>query len=64
MKNAYIEFERLMDEEKVYMCETLSFEDICRMAGTEKDALESVLIEELGVGGEDLLATYRGFRAP
>ena len=60
----YAAFERMMNREKVFMERDLTFEGICRRIGTEKDALESVLLEELGMRGDAILDKYRETTAP
>lgn len=63
-ENNYAAFERLMNREKVYLEPDLTFEGICARIGTQKDALESVLLEELGMRGDAILDKYRETTAP
>ncbi len=60
----YAAFEQLMNREKVYLEKDLTFEGICRRIGTRKDALESVLLEELGMRGDAILDKYRETTVP
>ena len=60
----YAAFERLMNREKVYLEAGLTFEEICGRIGTRKDALESVLLEELGMRGDAILDKYRETTVP
>lgn len=61
---SYAAFGRLMNEEEIFRDESLTFEDICARIGTQKDALESVLLEELGMRGDAILDKYRETTAP
>lgn len=61
---SYAAFGRLMNEEEIFRDASLTFEDICARIGTQKDALESVLLEELGMRGDAILDKYRETTAP
>lgn len=63
-EESYAAFGRLMNEERIYLDPDLTFEDICAHIGTQKDALESVLLEELGMRGDAILDKYRETTAP
>ena len=63
-ENSYAAFERLMNGEKVFLDPDLTFERICERIGTQKDALESVLLEELGMRGDAILDKYRETTVP
>ena len=56
---AYILFEKLLDEEKIYFDPTLSFEEICLLTGISPEPLNNLLIEEHGFCGDEILAIYR-----
>ena len=62
--DSYAAFGRLMNEEEIFRDGSLTFEDICARIGTQKDALESVLLEELGMRGDAILDKYRETTAP
>ncbi len=53
----YAAFEQAMDLMKLYM--VLDFEGICREIGADKDALDSLLLSELGYDGQSLVDYYR-----
>ena len=53
----YAAFERAMDEDKVYL--DLCFEEICEAIGAEKNALDRLILSEIGVDGNDLVDCYR-----
>ena len=55
----YASFAKLMNEEKVYLDRTLTFEGICSRIGAEPEALESLIREELGYSGQESLDLYR-----
>lgn len=61
---AYEEFGRLMNDEEVFRDSSQTFEGLCRMIGIDKDALESVLLEELGMRGDTLIDRYREITVP
>lgn len=56
---AYGVFEKLMNEEKVFLLPELTFEDVCGWLGVPTSELDSLIKEELGLGGEELMTSYR-----
>lgn len=58
----YEAFERLMDVEEVWRDESLDFAGICALAGADPEELETVLSEELGYLGDELVEVYRKCR--
>ena len=59
LRKKYGLFAGLMDEGRVYENPLLKFGDICRMIGVSPASLDDLLREELGLGGEELLASRR-----
>lgn len=55
----YAEFYRLLEEEKVYRDRTLCFVDICQKIGTDPIVMNALLLDELGMSGEEVLSRYR-----
>ncbi len=55
----YAAFGRLMNEEKVYIDPSVDFAAVCRWLGMDAEALDAVLREELGYGGDGLMEAYR-----
>lgn len=51
--------ERLLNEEKVYLDRTLSFARICSWLGVRRKEMDDLLINELGMDGESILARLR-----
>lgn len=60
--NEYAEFERLLDNERIFLEQSVTFRDICRKIGADPSDLEAALAEELGVCGEEILEVYRNNR--
>jgi len=58
-KDAYVLFERLLDEEKVYLDSSLSFDKLCQLIGIDPDSLNKLLLDEHGLNGEEILNIYR-----
>ena len=52
----YAAFERAMDEGKVFL--DLDFEEICDALETDREALDRLIIEELGFSGQELVDFY------
>ena len=52
-KEDYAAFERAMDEGKVFL--DLDFEEICDALGADGEALDRLIIEELGFSGQWLV---------
>lgn len=59
MEKAYAVFGRLMCEDKVYLDRALTFPRICEWLDVKPEALDEVLLSELGYDGAGLLAAYR-----
>ena len=55
----YARFERLLDDEKLYLDPCVTFSSLCRLSGAPRRDMDRLLVEELGVGGSDLLRIYR-----
>ena len=53
-------FYDLMEEEKVYMDPSLSFDRICSWMDVVPDDMDSYLMYFLGYTGDDILKVYRG----
>ncbi len=53
-------FYDLMEEEKVYMDPSLSFDRICLWMDVVPDDMDSYLMSFLGYKGDDILKAYRG----
>lgn len=53
----YAAFERAMDEDKVYL--DLCFEEICAAIGADEEALDKLILSEIGVDGRGLVDFYR-----
>ena len=53
----YAAFEMAMDRDKVYL--DLDYDEICAALGIDRNRLDRMLREELGYGGEELVAFYR-----
>ena len=55
----YALFSKMILEEKAYLDPDLSFEDICNIIGAEPGRLDMLLVEELGMSGEEILSHCR-----
>lgn len=55
----YQEFERMMEEDRIYEDTTIDFCGICRELKVSPGDLDEVLLRELGFTGDALLAEYR-----
>lgn len=51
-----------MDDEEVWRDESLDFAGVCEMIGADQEALETLLSEELGYLGDELMEVYRKCR--
>lgn len=58
-KDMFQLFEKLMDEESIYIDRSLNFSGICKIIGADQAALDAYIREELGYSGEEVLETYR-----
>lgn len=59
IKEAYAEFGRLMVEEKIYLDLSLDYGELCHRLGVESYLLDELLLDELGMTGEELIAVFR-----
>lgn len=59
LEKIYEEFGVMMNEDRIYEDETVSYEDICRGLGVAPSALDGILMRELGYTGEQLIEEYR-----
>lgn len=59
LEKIYEEFGVMMNEDRIYEDETVSYEDICRGLGVAPSALDGILMRELGYAGEQLIEEYR-----
>ena len=53
----YVAFERAMDRDKVYL--DLSFEEICSAIGADVEALDKLILSEIGLSGRETVDFYR-----
>ena len=61
--SAYVRFSRILLAGAVLPDPAVGFPELCRWAGADPRALDSLLREELGLGGEALLAAFRAREA-
>lgn len=59
ISSTFLRFERLMDNEKVYLDPDVSFHTICRRLAVSPSSLDEILIQELGMSGDELVDSYR-----
>lgn len=59
VKDAFILFERLLNEDKLYLFPELDFSRICAAIGISTRELDAYVREELGIGGQNLMDIYR-----
>ncbi|MBR1927595.1 MAG: hypothetical protein IJ840_07615 [Bacteroidales bacterium] len=57
MMEDYAAFEQAMDRDKVYL--DLSFEEISAALGADENALDRLILNEIGFGGRELVDFYR-----
>ncbi|MBO6247541.1 MAG: hypothetical protein J6L98_01505 [Bacteroidales bacterium] len=55
--NDYAAFERAMDRDKVFL--DLDFDEICLAIGTDRTALDRLILREIGYSGQELVDFYR-----
>ena len=58
MDKAYGKLWKLIDKKEIYL-ETLDFGDVCRRIGAPRKEMDSLLVEELGFCGDELLIALR-----
>lgn len=59
ISSTFLRFERLMDKEKVYLNPDVSFHTICRSLSVSPSSLDEILLQELGMNGDELVDFYR-----
>ena len=59
VEDAFILFERLLNEDKLYLSPELDFSRICAAIGISTRELDAYVREELGIGGQNLMDIYR-----
>lgn len=57
--STFLCFERLMDTEKVYRNPDISFRNICRQLSVSPSSLNEILLDEIGMNGDELIDFYR-----
>jgi len=55
----YKKFYELLCVEKVFINPFVSYENICKALGIPEEAMETYLEQELGIGGQELIASLR-----
>ncbi|MBO5635833.1 MAG: hypothetical protein J5907_10495 [Bacteroidales bacterium] len=53
----YAAFERALDEDKVYL--DLDYNEICTALGADANALDKLILKEIGYSGRELVDFYR-----
>ena len=59
LEKIYEEFCVMMNEDRIYEDEAVSYADICRELCVEPSELDAVLLRELGFTGDELVEEYR-----
>lgn len=59
LEENYRIFGSLMTEDKIWFDRTLSFREICKWLQEDEKKLDSMLLEEVGLGGQALMDDYR-----
>lgn len=59
VEEAFRLFEKLLNEEKLYLCPAIDFPRICSAIGVDARKLDAYVWEELGMGGQKLMDAYR-----
>ena len=59
LEENYRIFGNLMTEDKVWFDRTLTFHGICRWLQEDEKKLDSMLMDEIGMGGQALMDDYR-----
>lgn len=55
----YALFAEMMNEVRIYLDTGIDFGSVCRFLDLEEEALDAVLIDELGLGGNEIFSIYR-----
>lgn len=53
-------FAALLEDEKIYLDPSVTFERICGWLETSPAEMDSYLMDTIGYSGDDILKTYRG----
>lgn len=56
---AYAEFGFLMAEEEIYADPKVDFQSVCTRIGCSPEALDEMIIREMGMTGTELMEAYR-----
>ena len=59
LEENYAVFERLVDEEMIYLTPDYGFGRVCRMLGVARAEMDALLERELGLDGDALFASLR-----
>lgn len=59
LEENYDILEKLLDDEKVFMNPAVTFADICGWLGARKSDMDALVMRELGLCGDELLARFR-----
>ena len=59
LEENYAVFERLVDEEMIYLAPDYGFGRVCRMLGVARAEMDALLERELGLEGDALFASLR-----
>lgn len=59
VEECYAVLGRLVDEERIYLDPDYTFDRVCRMLGVRREAMDAMLLRELGVDGDSLFASLR-----
>ena len=55
----YALFEKLLDEEYLFIHPSVDFRSICRAIRAPRRRLDKYIYSELGMGGDEVIRTYR-----
>ncbi len=55
----YESFSRLMLEDRLYLYPEVSFADVCSAIAADEKELDEMLRDTLGVGGDELMESFR-----
>lgn len=59
LTSKYELFSRLMMEENLYLVKDLTFSALCDWIGAEEKPLDTLISDELGASGQEIMATFR-----
>lgn len=60
LEESYEIFCRLMTEDNLYLDRRLGFGDVCRMLEADEASLNAMIEREQGLGGQELMDSFRG----